>query len=102
MDSLRRAVSDGTRQLGAQSKTLGQQWQRGLGLAASVGLLEQIQGVVEVPARVEEAVACKVWGCGVCVCERVVGVARCGGGKILEVCVGGGGEGGASCGRVRW
>ena len=42
VDALRRSVADGTRQLGAQSKTLSGQWQRGLSLGASVGLLEQV------------------------------------------------------------
>eukprot|EP00798_Chlamydomonas_sp_ICE-L_P015993 gene15993-22127_t len=61
VDSLKLSLSDATRQLGAQSKTLNQQWHKSMHLNASVRLLEDIQAAANIPGKVEEALEAKDW-----------------------------------------
>ncbi|GAX74536.1 hypothetical protein CEUSTIGMA_g1985.t1 [Chlamydomonas eustigma] len=61
VDNLKKAVSEGTRQLGAQSKTLNQQWRRGLSLSSSLNLVNEIRSAVQIPSKVEAAANAKDW-----------------------------------------
>lgn len=61
VEKLRVCLEEARRRLGAQSRSLQQQWRRGITLGDTVRLLSDINAIVDAPQRVqklEEAKAC--------------------------------------------
>ncbi|GMH35477.1 hypothetical protein BSKO_03345 [Bryopsis sp. KO-2023] len=73
VDTLRMSLMDGRRRLGAQSRLLRQQWSRSVQLDCTSQILEDVQAVVDVPAKIDafqmkkdwpQAVGVLIEGCG--------------------------------------
>jgi hypothetical protein len=63
VEKLRTCLEEARRRLGAQSRSLQQQWRRGVTLGDTVRLLSDINSIVDAPQRVqklEEAKACSL------------------------------------------
>ncbi|MEW5303809.1 MAG: hypothetical protein WDW36_006464 [Sanguina aurantia] len=61
VDALKRSLAVSGQQLGAHSPLLCQQWQKSISLAASQHLLNEVQHVVDIPHRIDEALLRKDW-----------------------------------------
>ncbi|KAG2428861.1 hypothetical protein HYH02_014272 [Chlamydomonas schloesseri] len=61
VESMKHALADAAKQLGAHSRFMSSQWRKTVSLESSLRLLADIRTVVEVPGRVDAALAEKDW-----------------------------------------
>ncbi|KXZ42768.1 hypothetical protein GPECTOR_119g399 [Gonium pectorale] len=61
VESLKRSLADAAKQLGTHSKTMNSQWRKTVSLESSLRLLADVRTLVEVPARIDMALAERDW-----------------------------------------
>ncbi len=54
LESLRRSLESAKRRLSAQSRHMSQQWQRHITLSDTLRLLDDVQAVAQLPARLQQ------------------------------------------------